>query len=440
MILKGDPFGLPFFCIFEWQSNHVCLNELIMKKFFISLVLFFFILSVEGRAQKDNYVLLVSFDAFRFDYVERLKAPNFKEFMAHGIAVESLISTFPSKTFANHYSIITGLQAGHNGLVDNLFYDDSLATLYTTANRPLVEDPVFYGGLPLWQLVQNNGMKSASYFWPGSETQICGRYPDYWKKYDGSVSNIARIDSVMQWLRLPEKERPRFVSLYFSFTDDVGHRYGPNSSEMNDAILQADSLLGYIMEELGKIELEINVIVLSDHGMAEIEPKTERLLLKDDILAGLDTTGVVTIFSDTHARFYCKNDSLVEQLYEGLKAKESFFTVYKKQDMPFCWHSANNKRVGELVLVMQPGFIIVSPEAKQKILQNGKTIGVHGYDPYYSDVRGVFYAQGPRIVRGRRIPSFENVHVYPFVAELLGIRILPEIDGEIEVLNGYLKQ
>lgn len=408
-----------------------------MKKLFNTLFLFFFILSVDGFSQRDNYVLLVSFDAFRFDYVERFDAPNFKEFIANGIAAESLISTFPSKTFANHYSIITGLQAGHNGLVDNLFYDDSLATLYTTSNRQMVENPVFYGGLPLWQLVQQNGMKSASFYWPGSEAKICGRYPDYWKKYDGSVSNKARIDTVMQWLRLPEKARPHFISLYFSFTDDVGHRFGPNSSEMKDAVLQADSLLGYIMDELKKIDLGINVIVLSDHGMVEIEPKSERLLLDNDLLEGLDTTGVVTTFSGTHARFYCKDESVVDRLYQELKTKECFFSVYKKEDTPICWHSADNNRVGELLLVMQPGFIIVSAEDKQEILQNGKTIGVHGYDPYFRDVQGIFYAQGPLIFKGRRIPSFENVHVYPFVAELLGIRFIPVIDGKKEVLKGY---
>lgn len=411
-----------------------------MKKLFNSLFLFILFLSVDGLSQKKNYVLLVSFDAFRFDYVERFDAPNFKEFIANGIAAESLISTFPSKTFANHYSIITGLQAGHNGLVDNLFYDDSLDMLYTTSNRQRVEDPVFYGGLPLWQLVQQNGMKSASFYWPGSETEISGRYPDYWKKYDGSVSNKARIDTVMQWLRLPEKARPHFISLYFSFTDDIGHRFGPNSSEMKDAVLQADSLLGYIKDELKKIDLGINVIVLSDHGMAEIEPKAERLLLVNELLEGLDTTGVVTTFSGTHARFYCKNKLIVDRLYQGLKAKECFFTVYKKEDTPIYWHSADNNRVGELLLVMQPGFIIVSAEDKQEILHNGKMIGVHGYDPHSQDVQGIFYAQGPLIARGRRVPSFDNIHVYPFIAELLGIRNLPVIDGKIEVLKDYLVQ
>ena len=409
-----------------------------MKKMLNSMFLFFLILSVDGFSQKDNYVLLVSFDAFRFDYVERFDAPNFKEFIANGIAAESLISTFPSKTFANHYSIITGLQAGHNGLVDNLFYDDSLATLYTTANRQMVEDPVFYGGLPLWQLVQQNGMKSASFYWPGSETEISGRYPDYWKKYDGSVSNKARIDTVMQWLKLPEKARPHFVSLYFSFTDDVGHRFGPNSSEMKDAVLQADSLLGYIMDELEKIELGINVIVLSDHGMVEIEPESERLLLEDDLLAGIDTTGVITTFSGTHARFYCKNETKVDRLYRELKAKTHFFTVYKREDTPLCWHSTQNKRVGDLLLVMQPGYEIVSTRVKQERIQRGKSVGVHGYDPNFKDVQGIFYAQGPLIVKGRRISSFENIHVYPFIAELLGIHCYPEIDGRKEVLQNFL--
>lgn len=412
-----------------------------MKKF----VLFFIItlssfVSIQGKSEKQPYVLLVSFDAFRYDYVRRFEAPNFKRLIANGIAAKSMISTYPSKTFANHYSIITGIQAGNNGLVDNLFYDPDLRLVYSSSNRKMVENPTFYGGLPLWQLVQQNGMKSASFFWPGSETKIAGSYPDYWKKYDESVPNEARIDSVMNWFKLPEEARPHFISLYFSITDDIGHKFGPYSPEIKDAVLEADRLLGLIMDDIQRFGLDINLVVVSDHGMKDIKPRATYYLAEEDLYAGLDSTKYVATDCGTHVRFYCKDKFYKERLYQILKSKKHQFAVYKRETTPKRWHSRDNKRVGDVLVVMKPGYCVVPKKGKEGILERGKDIGVHGYDPKEKAVQGIFYASGPEIAVGKEIRSFENVNVYPFVAELLGIQIPPNIDGKTKVLEKYIKK
>lgn len=411
-----------------------------MKKIIILCWLLVSVFVTKAQTGDKQYVLLVSFDGFRHDYVEKYNAVHFKQFIAHGIAAKSMISTYPSKTFANHYSIITGLHAGNHGLVDNLFYDPDLQLTYTSSNRSLVQNPAFYGGLPLWQLVQQNDMKSASFFWPGSETKIAGSYPDYWKRYDGKISNAARIDTVMHWFGLPESERPRFISLYFSMTDDSGHNFGPFSPETRQAVMQADSVLGIIMKDLQQIKLPVNVIVVSDHGMVEIKPEADKLLAEEDLLSGIDTSKVITTLSGTHMRFYCKDSTYKKQLYQILKSKEKHFKVYKREELPLRWHSRDNKRVGDIIVVMQPGYDIVSQKDKSKILKYGRPFGNHGYDPATKAVQGIFYAQGPAILSGKKIPSFENVNVYPFIAELLGITNYPAIDGNKEKLEPYIRK
>ena len=196
-----------------------------MNKYFELIILIavlgFVAIAKTSEKHEPAYVLMISFDGFRHDYVEKYDAPHFKAFIEKGAKAEALTPSFPSKTFPNHYSLVTGMYPGNHGLVDNSFYDEELDVVYRASKRELVENPAFYGGLPLWQLTQQNGMKSASYFWVGSEAPVAGSFPDYYYIYDGSVSNEARIDEVVRWLNLPEEDRPHFISLYFSLVDSL---------------------------------------------------------------------------------------------------------------------------------------------------------------------------------------------------------------------------
>lgn len=411
-----------------------------MKKLILFLFALLSVLPIRSESSKKTYVLLVSFDAFRHDYVKKFDTPNFNQLMSSGMYANSMISTYPSKTFANHYSIITGVHAGNNGLVDNVFYDPDLKLLYSSKNHAMVENPAFYGALPLWQLAEQNGMKSASFFWPGSETKIAGSYPTYWKGYDASVPNEARIDTVMHWFNLPEDQRPRFISLYFSLTDDMGHRYGPYSKEVGNAVEEADRLVGVIMNDIKKTNLDINLVIVSDHGMVEVKPEGKYLLTEEKLYAGLDSTKYTAVNDGTHVRFYCNDKTYKETLYKTLNGKKDHLKVYKREDTPLRWHVRNNDREGDVLVVLKPGYDVVSQKIKQDILKRGGSIGTHGYDPKTKDVQGIFYAWGPQIPSGKKISSFENVNVYPFVAELLGIHNLPKIDGKKDVLDKYIQK
>ncbi len=388
---------------------------------------------------QQSYVLLVSFDGFRYDYVEKYDLTNFKAFIEEGTAAEALIPSFPSKTFPNHYTIVTGLYPGHHGLVDNTFYDKPRDVTYRISNREMVRDPYFYGGLPLWQLVQRNGFKSASYFWVGSEGPVAGETPSYFRIYDGSVPNVARIDTVMQWFSLPVKDRPVFVTLYFSLVDTEGHRTGPESENLAHTVREADRLLRQIREGVEQSGLPINVIVTSDHGMYSLDDKPGTILPIEEILAPVEDR-VHRVGGGTHIHLFLKPGEKKKGIVRKLSRSKLPFLVYERSKFPPEWHYENQDRVGDILLLAKPGHFFLSKEAEAKAKERDPvTWGVHGYDPYQTpEMHGIFYARGPDIVEGMKLEPLKNVHIYPFIAYLLGLEP-PEVDGKLSVLRRIIR-
>lgn len=410
-----------------------------MRKYF-ELILFVFVLGFVSFANPNEqdapapYVILISFDGFRHDYVEKYNPPNFKEFIGKGASAKSMTPSFPSKTFPNHYTIVTGLYPGNHGLVDNSFYDKPLDTRYSMGNRQIVENPAFYGGLPLWQLVQEHGMKSASYFWVGSEVKIKNRFPDYYHKYDGNVPNETRIAETVKWLQLPEAERPNFISLYFSLVDSQGHATGPDSPETAESVLEADRLLGILMNELKKFDLPVNVIITSDHGMKTVPNTEENLITYQDILEGIDGDSYRFVSNGAHGHLYVEDEAKQAEIFKVLQSRADHYRVYRKGSFPEGWHY-NHERIGDILFTMDPGYYITSKDRKGRQIANGGVTGQHGFDPYVTEEMGaIFYAQGPNIKTGSRLDPFENIHVYPFVAHILGIQDYPKVDGDLSVL------
>ncbi|MER0442112.1 ectonucleotide pyrophosphatase/phosphodiesterase [Emticicia sp. W12TSBA100-4] len=404
-------------------------------------LLLFFIPNFVVFAQNNKpYIVMVSFDGFRHDYVEKYNTPNIKEFIKQGAAAEMMRPSFPSKTFPNHYTLVTGLYPGNHGLVDNTFYDKGRDTFYSIRQRAKVEDSYYYGGLPLWQLVQQNGMKSASYFWVGSEARIEGEFPSYYHRFDDAVPHKNRVNAVFDWLKLPEAERPHLMTIYFSMVDTQGHEYGPNGQKTKEAVMEADSLVGMLVEGLKKIDLPVNVILVADHGMYEMQNKPEYFIYQEDILAGLPKDDFIFVNNSTHANIFVKNKAKEDSIYNVVKARESHFKVYKKAEIPAKLHFNTHPRIGDLFFVVEPAYSIYSKESLAKKPETRAVWGVHGFDPSITPEMGaIFYAKGPNIKAGIKIPVFDNIHVYPFVAAILGITP-PKVDGDIKVLEGILKK
>ncbi|HEY9117374.1 MAG TPA: ectonucleotide pyrophosphatase/phosphodiesterase [Roseivirga sp.] len=414
-----------------------------MRKYF-EIILLIVVLCFVGMAKTRQespkpYVIMVSFDGFRHDYVEKYNAPNFKEFIKNGVAAEAMTPSFPSKTFPNHYSLVTGLYPDHHGLVDNTFYDKELDLQYSIGNRERVENPAFYGGLPLWQLVQQNGMKSASYFWVGSEAPVAGSFPSYYHKYSDDVDNETRVNATIDWLKLPIEDRPHFITLYFSLVDSKGHSYGPEHEETKAAVLEADRLLGLLKTGVEALNLPVDIIVVSDHGMEPIYPKRENYIDFAELTKDLNTQ-VKSVNNGPHAHFYIDDVDIKEKTFQTLKSKENNFKVYRKEKLPKHLHYGTHERVGDIMIIVEPGHYLSSTGRIKNNIDNQITRGEHGFDPYHTPNMGaIFYANGPSFKSGLKIGEFENVNVYPLVTKILGIDHLPNLDGRLEVLKKILK-
>ena len=416
-----------------------------MKKYFeiILLVLVIGFVGVAKTQQIDPtpYVIMISFDGFRHDYVEKFDAPNFKAFIKDGVAAKAMIPSFPSKTFPNHYSLVTGLYPDHHGLVDNTFYDKALDLQYSIGNRERVENPAFYGGLPLWQLAQQNGMKSASYFWVGSEAPIAGEFPSYYHIYDGSVSNESRVQTVIDWLKLPETERPHFITLYFSDVDSQGHTFGPDHEETKKAVLEMDRLLGLLKSGVDALDLATNIILVSDHGMEPIYPKRENYIDIKDLQAKIEGTETKLISNGPHAHFYLGKSDDPDDIVRRLSVGADHFKVYKKSELPKHLNYGTHDRIGDVMIILEPGHYISSESRIERAIETQSTRGEHGFDPYSTEnIGAIFYANGPNFKKGLQIDKFENIHVYPLVAEILGIRNYPKVDGKLNVLRKTLNR
>lgn len=416
------------------KKNHLAA---LMKKL---LVLALLAVSFCATAQEKPYVILVSFDGFRHDYVTKYNPPNFKEFIANGAQAEAIIPSFPSKTFPNHYSIVTGLNPGNHGLVDNSFYDRASNQFYGMRKKELVVDPQYYVGVPLWELAKRNNLKSASFFWVGSELSDEQRRPDYYFPFDDAVDPRKRVQQVIDWLNLPVAERPHMITLYFSFPDHEGHDFGPNAVETQYAVLRADSLLGDLMAGVKATRLPVNVMVVSDHGMKELTVAEQTYIFIDELIDRKDRS-IKLVNGGTQAHLYFENEDKRDSLYTLLKRKEKHFTVLKKEDYLPRWNY-KHARAGDLMVIAEPGYYIREGTRERFLSQAklGTKVGVHGYDPATErDMYGIFYAQGPNIKKGAKIAAFQNIHVYPLVAKILGLP-LPVIDGKEEVLGGIYKK
>jgi predicted AlkP superfamily pyrophosphatase or phosphodiesterase len=419
------------------------LFEMKLVKFVLAVFVFFILFSFKAISQeKEQYVILISLDGFRHDYVQRFKPENLSKFIQTGSSAESMKPSFPSKTFPNHYTIATGLRPENHGLVDNSFYEPEKDIVYTMGNREVIEDGYWYGGTPIWVLAEQNGMKAASYFFVGSEAPVQGIRPSYYFSYDGGVSNLTRISKVFEWMQLPEDERPRMITLYFSDMDDIGHRYGPgNDEQIGGRLEKLDRELGALFEGLKSFDLDINIFIVSDHGMTNI-PKGNLLNL-DQITEGFEGR---VVNNGALAHLHLENTNDLEKVYKELNDKAEHYKVVRVADREYYKNIDKYKnRFGDLIIIPELGYYLTTSKGmvsyqNRSAMFKTEVYGEHGFSPEYKDLHGIFFANGPLIKIGNVIPTFDNIHVYPLLATILGLPIPEGIDGQLEVLEPILKE
>ena len=372
------------------------------------------------------YVVLVSFDGFRGDYLDRYSAPNFQRLAQRGVRARGLIPSFPSKTFPNHISIVTGDYPGTHGITSNRFYDPERKASYSIDVSSTVMDGTWYKAEPLWVTAERQGMVTASYFWVGSEAAIRGIRPTITKHYPDSSANFRRVDSVLAWLNLPPERRPHFVTLYMNDVDEAGHANGPDDPHVQSAILAVDSALGRLIDGLDALPIHdrIYTVLVSDHGMAPHSPA-------NTVLIGnvLDTTGIILGDLGPNAHLYVSGgvqqariirDSLNRHLQHG--------RAFLREDLPKRLHYNSDPRGGDVIVMMDETYEI----ARRAPRSAG---GNHGWDPINQSMYGIFLASGPGVKKGAMLAPFENVQIFPLHAALLDLTSPRSIDGK----SGWLR-
>ena len=361
----------------------------------------------------DRYVVILSLDGFRADYQSKANTPTLDKMDAEGLS-GCFRPSYPSLTFPNHYAMATGLYPNNHGLVGNEFWDERGAH-YRLGDRKAVADPAFYNGEPLWNVARRHGMKSASFFWVGSETAIGGFQPDRWKKFDDKVPYTDRADSVLSWLQLPKEERPHLIMWYIEEPDHTGHHESPESPKTLRMVERMDSVVGYFRDRLAQLEVhkQVDFILVSDHGMAAFD-KSKTVNLADYL--PLDSFEHVVTGPFTH--LYPKK-GYTEIAYKILK-KVPHITVYKKADVPARLHFGSSSRIGELVVLADLGTqIFFRPEG----LPASFLAAGHGFDNKHPEMLAVFKAVGPDFEAGRHIKNpIPNITLYPLVCRILGLQ------------------
>lgn len=413
-------------------------------KKFILLALFAIIFASNINAQKpindlQPTVILISLDGFRYDYLEKYKPKTLSKLAKRGVRAEWMKPSFPTKTFPNHYTIATGLLPAHHGIIENNIYDPEFDAVFGLGKREEVQNPRWWQGEPIWVTAEKQGQKAGAYFFPGTETEIKGVRPTFWKQYDGKIPNEKRVETVLSWLDLPKEQRPTIFTLYFSDIDDAGHGFSPDSKETKEAVKRVDKSIAKLYKGLKKrkVEKQVNLIIVSDHGMAKVESTNYIVLdeMFDTKLAKqiLWTGEIVQIFP---------NDGKADEIYNAIKSKlPAQAKIYRQNELPERFQYRDNRRIAPLIVLPDEGWRLTQRERFEKDKTREDFVqpkGSHGYDNELVSMRAIFIAHGKAFKQGYVSEPFQNTEVYNLMCQILGLKPA-ENDGNFENVKDLLR-
>lgn len=388
--------------------------------------------SPQPVANEKAAVVLISIDGFRHDYIEKHDAKNIAQIAQQGVRAEGLTPVYPSKTFPNHLSIVTGQYPSHHGLVDNNFYDKERQQTYHLGDG--VEDSSWITAIPIWNLAEFQGEKAATFFWPEAAARINGRTASYYYNYSTPTPNRQRVEQIVDWLKLPAESRPRLVTGYFSVVDSMGHRFGPDSKQVKGAVQHIDQLIGSLWHRLNnEVDVPVNLILVSDHGMAPI--KADQMIEADQL--NIDDQRFKVVNAQTRLMIYPRATTTtaeVEALRNRLAQRpDRSYQLETEQSLQQLNVTAGPRKPAIVLATQAPVSFATRPPEERR---DG---GTHGYHSN-RDMDGLFVVAGPSIIKGHSISRFSNIHIYPFMAELLGLELMGPIDGSGDQLAPLIRR
>ncbi len=404
-------------------------------------LLLFAVPAIPQRAIKDlrPTVILISIDGFRADYVDRYKPKTLSALAKKGVQAEWMKPSYPTKTFPNHYTIVTGLYPDHHGIIENNMFDREIGSVFGLDIPDQIHNSRWWGGEPIWVTAEKQGQRAGSMFWPGSETVIGGVLPSYYKAYDHKFPNFQRVDTVLGWLDLPVSERPTVITMYFAEVDDAGHSAGPESEEVRKAVTQVDLAIERLMDGLSRRHLKkkVNLVIVSDHGM---EPYNLRNAVVLDVL--FDPTDAERIFWVGEFTQIFPKPGRETKIYEAIKSGlPATAAIYVDGKFPDGYRFGSNQRIAPIVVVPGPNSVITDKQRYQKAVNEGtldKIRGGHGYDNDWRSMRALFIGNGPAFRKGKKVNAFENVDLYELMCKILNLRPAAN-DGDLSRVSDMLR-
>lgn len=392
------------------------------------------VISSKLKLEKPHVLVLLSIDGFGYNYLQYNSShPNLNRIISEGI-LSKMIPIFPSKTFPNHYSMITGLYSESHGIVSNEFYDPLLNKTFYHFELKEIRKSEWWLVDPFWNVLNKRNKISASFFWPGSEAKINGSQPTYFIPYNDTIGNEERVNKVLEWLDMPLSIKPSFISLYFSTIDSVGHKYGPDSKELIEAIKEIDKIIGILDSgiENRKNRMDIDLMIVSDHGMV----KKKDPIFIDKYIDKKKCFIPELIRYTTHASIWV-NESLIPIFLNQLKEVKNA-DVYTKENLPVRYHYNSSRRIAPLHLIAHPGYLITTEEFFQKFPESFVG-GEHGYDPMLEEMSAIFVGKGSSFIKGKRQIPFENIEMFNLMSKIMGVEPTPN-NGTYPHINGILNE
>ncbi|ODS95740.1 MAG: phosphodiesterase [Erythrobacter sp. SCN 62-14] len=386
--------------------------------------------ALADNAAERPVTLLVSIDGFRPDYLERGFTPRLKALAKAG-ASGPMRASFPTKTFPNHYAIVTGKRPDRNGIVGNSMMDPRRPDVMFRMSDPRQTlDPFWWDEAePIWVTAEKAGIRTATMFWPGSELAIRGTRPTDWLRFDQNISNVQRVNTVLDWLRRPTAIRPAFATLYFDTVDTIGHQFGPDSAEVNASLAEVDERIGELVDGIAAMGVAVNLVITADHGMREVS--AERVIQLDDML---DRALYVPVETGPYAAI--EPHAGQEDVVAGVLLKShDHMTCARKGDLPERLHYGSNPRVAAIICIAEAGWTILAGEPRYPVAG-----GAHGYDNADPEMMALFIASGPDFAPGVTLPVFDNVAVAALVRTVMGLPQDDDADGKLEDVSAALRR
>ncbi|MBB6251764.1 ectonucleotide pyrophosphatase/phosphodiesterase [Nitrospirillum iridis] len=371
-------------------------------------------------------VILVSIDGFRADQIDRGATPTLAAVAADGVRAKSMRPSFPSLTFPNHYTLVTGLYPDHHGIVNNAMEDAELGVFSMNDHTAVADARWWNQATPLWVSVQEQGRHSGVMFWPGSEAPVQGVRPDHWQPFDAKVTPDQRVDTVLGWMDLPGDQRPSFITLYFDQVDHAEHEKGPGSAQADAASALVDRALARLVDGLKRRGLfdTVNLVIVSDHGMTATGP--DRRIILDDLV---DPAALHVVTTGPLAGIGVAPGQAA--VAARLLGRHEHMECWRKQDLPTRFRYGTNDRVPAILCLADDGWEVTTRATLERNKDKPASLGDHGYDTASPAMGALFVAHGPAFRRGAVVPEFPNVDVYPLLVRLLAIEG-ERNDGHVE--------